>query len=467
MNESHEINDENSGAAESISAIPYQSGQGVIDRFIPMRSTSLFESGFFSSPRRETAFAKLLYRHVIGEETPRLLSYSKTRWGMTDKAPMPTGIELLQARRKYEKSVFLPVPMRHEILDSKVLDAPGLHANYYLNLLTSSKINNTYYISLMPDDGLYQIYGCSPLNKKIYASEPMPFRVEPHALKAFGERSIVSSWNDRHVRIHQQTQNELELLSEIKTPTGIKVIHAFACIDKHNIWGGAENGWLVHIDSRVNGIVSQFRTYSERDQAHLLLGMGYNQRNQIAIGTNNGLAKIWDLRSLNSSVLTPPTYFMDEAHSGADIKCLEFNPNDSSELLTGGASACRHLVLRNIDFGGSPNKYELSDHVTGIHWIEQTNFILAATGFSKSIYLMKKNGPAKLKYINKIQVDRTENACNVYMAGINNEIALACYAPEDQSTLRFFSVSGIPNNFKLKNKRGIGLLEISTEFTIR
>lgn len=453
---------------ESPTLKPLQSGranaQKLGDRFIPSRLSRGFELGLGSTFTQESPYSKLLYQRLFGDRPSKVFTFAPSSLNKMPQKNLLMRDDIIEYYTGHQFSKSSPSNIKYKIKPDLILDAPGLYADFYTRLLTHS-INNILYILLMTSEDQYSLFGThiGPVkNKTIYCSQAMPSLAQPGAVKALGTQKIISSWSDGYFRMHMQGADGISMVSQTIIPEVVGRCNDLAAIDENNLWGSSEYGWVIHLDTRVNQVVSKFQMSDSEGFG----GIGYNQRNHIAVGTDRGLVNVWDVRLTRNSEAAPPTYYVDDIHYGSQMKCVAFNPNQPSELLTGGGVADQHLALRNIDMCGQSYKFNMSSEVTGIYWMAEPHFIMASTGDSNTLYLLKKNS-GKLVCVDQMPLEFPFSDCISDMSGFQNQVALACKGYDDNSCLRFFSVKVLDNTKKLKETKTMGLLTTAGSFTIR
>lgn len=461
--------DNQSVSLENPTLKPHQprraNAQKLGDRFIPSRLSRGFEWGHNPSFTQESPFSKLLYQRLFGDRPSKVFTFAPSSLHKRPQKNLLMRDDIIEYYTGHQFSKSSPSNIKYKIEPDLILDAPGLYADFYTKLLTHS-INNFLYILLMTSEDQYSLFGTqvgSVRNKAIFCSQAMPSLAEPGAVKALGTQKIISSWSDGYFRMHVQGSDDISMESQIIIPEVVGRCNDLAAIDENNLWSCSEYGWVIHLDTRVNQVVSKF----QMPDSEGLGGIGYNQRNHIAVGTDRGLVNVWDVRLTRNSEAAPPTYYADDIHYGSQMKCVAFNPNQPSELLTGGGVADQHLALRNIDMYGQSHKFNMSSEVTGIHWMAESHLIMASTGDSNTLYLLKKKSDKRLVCVDQMPLEFPYSDCISDMSGFENQVALACKGYDDNSCLRFFSVKGLDNTKKLKETKTMGLLTTVGPFTIR
>ena len=403
------------------------------DRFIPCRRTSLLDEGLFKPVEKK------LLTDVLLPRTTTLFSYQSSIEKQRDSFSSP--VERLTGIRSQNNFDFKPRP-HYAFKLYKLLDAPGLHSDFYAHLLSFSK-KDQIFITLKDDDH-FKIVSCNPeKNYNTSFSEPIRVGINPCALNAFNDKDVISGWSDGSLRIHTLEPGQLTLKKSFKLQDT-----TFNCIQNINenvFWLGSKDGFLSGYDSRQPKLTFRFSTQN------VLVGIAYNYQNLIAVGTNEGNVKIWDVRQPG------PTYYSDALHNNAGIRALSFHPNSPYNLISGGGNSCRRIISRKINSNfNAPCQFETDGQITGIGFLENKNYFVASTGYTNTLHLMhiSNNQLTSLTQIN-VSLNNPEGRI-IYLTTYKNKVIFATDTPSHER-LNLCDIEGFqtkkekkPDLFKLE-----------------
>jgi len=238
---------------------------------------------------------------------------------------------------------------------TKVLDAPGLVDDFYLNLISWSN-DNVLAISL---------------NRSVYCWNANNGQVDLIAECDSMITSIKWSPDDYYLSIGLDNGNieiwDVETKSKSRTMkcfNGIRI--ATQSWNDHILSNGSRGGIIMNNDVRVSEhIIDTYENHSGE-----VCGLEWRSDGlQLASGGNDNLVNIWDIR--NSSI----PMFTKTAHNAA-VKAISWCPEQPSLLATGGGSACKKIHFWNSNTGVRVNTIETGSQVSSLKW-----------GYSKNIGL--------------------------------------------------------------------------------
>ncbi|NBX84554.1 MAG: WD40 repeat domain-containing protein [Gammaproteobacteria bacterium] len=436
------------------------------DRFIPNRNTSLYEDGLFANHTATTAHSQFLIDSLMGSSPRRIFSYEDTSPQRKKHSDTKTHLTFTERLIGVPPSNFIryqPVPT-YKFRKYKVLDACGLHSDFYYHLLSWSKANRLF-TAIKNDMNEFLIYSCNSERSgysSIYQSAPITYGMNACSVKAMGFADVVTGWNTGHVMIH--TVDEARIKPKKNIILMDKSLNCLEVVGENQLWIGSKEGWLNGYDIRQAKVTIRFESNKDVSLPHdVLAGITFNHEYLVAVGTNLGAIKVWDIRRTGG---TP--YFSDALHNQSGVKALAFNPNNPKELVSGGGSSCQNLILRNIEKPDDiPKKINLGCQITGVAWLEKKDHFIATTGFTAQLGLFRKNS-MELEALTNISLLSDEAPGRmVYLAARQNQ----CVATYDgNETLNYFSIDGIdnmPRTLQTGHINTPGFLQSSGPYTIR
>lgn len=242
----------------------------------------------------------------------------------------------------------------------KILDAPNIFADYYLNILDWNK-NNIVSIGLGDELYLYDVLKKDVIN-----------------LQSFGENNYICSIKSQenllacgistgNIYIFDiQKKKILNILKENETRV--------ACLDfnENILTSGSRNGKIINFDLRDNKIVNEWKRHSQE-----VCGLKWSPNKKfLASGGNDNMLYIWQLG--NNS----PRYIFNE-HSSA-VKALDWCPWKSSILASGGGSNDKSIRFWDITTGNCERNFTVTSQVCNIHFLTKYKEIITTHGFSEN-----------------------------------------------------------------------------------
>lgn len=228
----------------------------------------------------------------------------------------------------------------------KVLDAPGLMDDFYLNLISWSK------------DNILAI----ALNTNVYCWNANDGSVNLIAECESVITSVKWSSDDYYLSIGLDNGNieiwDIETVSRLRTMNcgNLSRISSQSWHD-HILTNGSRFGEIMNNDVRIsNHVVGRLNNHSGE-----ICGLEWRHDGlQLASGGNDNLVNIWDCR--NSVPI-----FTKTAHNAA-VKAMSWCPSQLSLLATGGGSACKKIHFWNTNTGSRVNSIETESQVSSLQW---------------------------------------------------------------------------------------------------
>lgn len=227
----------------------------------------------------------------------------------------------------------------------KVLDAPGLVDDFYLNLISWS------------DDNILAI----ALGNCVYCWNANNGSVDLVAECDCIVTSIKWSPDDYYLSIGLDNGNieiwDIEANNKLRTMNCSNSRIAVQDWNDHILTSGSRTGQILNNDVRVSDHITSKLEYHTAEVCGLqwrLDGL------QLASGGNDNIVNIWDCRS---SI----PMFTKTAHNAA-VKAISWCPTQLSLLATGGGSACKKIHFWNSNTGSRINTIETDSQVSSLQW---------------------------------------------------------------------------------------------------
>ncbi|KRH93142.1 Anaphase promoting complex, Cdc20, Cdh1, and Ama1 subunits [Pseudoloma neurophilia] len=260
----------------------------------------------------------------------------------------------------------------------KILDAPGIINDYYLNVLDWSE-KDIISIGLSSDLYIYDVKKKSVTN-----------------LHSLEEGKYFSSVKSNGNTLSSGTSSGEIILFDIlagKEITRIKNHNNRIAISDWNeniLTTGSRDGKIINFDIRDNKIINKWEKHSQE-----ICGLKWsNNKKYLASGSNDNMLYIWQI-GCNS-----PRYNLNE-HSSA-VKALDWCPWKTDILASGGGSNDKTVRFWDISTGKCEKKISVNSQVCGLHFINKFKEIVTTHGFSENnICLWKESNLKKVASFGK------------------------------------------------------------------
>ena len=383
-NETNETNEADM-ASTSRAATPCKASKGEMDRFIPNRSAVDVDLAHFSfikendpnkanQQQQETALlspSKEEYKRRLaegllesnGSQSSRILAF-KT------KAPAPPEGYDTVMRSLYTANAGPRVPRKqHRAIPQapeRILDAPELLDDYYLNLIDWSSTNvlavalaNCVYLWNASTGDIQQLMQTGDDANDYVAS--VQWSADGKHIAVGTASATVQIWDA--VRVKQ-----------LRNLRGHAARVGSLAWNSHILTSGGRDNVIFNHDVRVREhITSRLRGHEQE-----ICGLKWSPSgNQLASGGNDNLLHVWDIHNMGTYL-----HRMDE-HQAA-VKALAWCPFHSSLLASGGGTADRCIKFWNTHTGACLNSIDTSSQVCSLVWNKHEREILSSHGFSQN-----------------------------------------------------------------------------------
>lgn len=243
----------------------------------------------------------------------------------------------------------------------RVLDAPGLVDDYYLNLLDWSSGNQvaiglerSVYVWSAESGSVSSLLECSP---ETYISSVKWSQDGAYVAAGLGTGEV-QIWD---------VEEGTKLRSMFGHDTRVGVMGW----SKHLLSTGSRSGAVYNHDVRI----AQHKVAELNGHSGEVCGLEWRADGaQLATGGNDNLVNIWDARSLNAPK------FQKTNHKAA-VKALAWCPWQSNLLATGGGSHDRMIHFWNTTSGARTNSIDTGSQVTSLKWSTSYKEIVSSSGF--------------------------------------------------------------------------------------
>jgi cell division cycle protein 20 (cofactor of APC complex) len=243
----------------------------------------------------------------------------------------------------------------------RVLDAPGLVDDYYLNLLDWSSGNQvaiglerSVYVWSADSGSVSSLFECA---SDTYIS----------SVKWSGDGAYVGvGLGSGEVQIW-----DVEEGTKLRSMFGHETRVGVMGWNKHILSTGARSGLVFNHDVRI----AQHKVAELASHTGEVCGLEWRADGaQLATGANDNLVSIWDARSLAAPKFT-------KTNHRAAVKAVSWCPWQSNLLATGGGSNDRQIYFWNTTTGARINHIPTDSQVTSLRWSTHYKEIVSTGGF--------------------------------------------------------------------------------------
>ncbi|OTB05270.1 hypothetical protein M426DRAFT_10866 [Hypoxylon sp. CI-4A] len=244
----------------------------------------------------------------------------------------------------------------------KVLDAPELADDFYLNLV---------------DWGSANVLGVG-LGSSVYMWNAQTSRV--NRLCTLEDDTVTSvSWIQKGTHLAIGTGKGLvqiwdaEKTRRLRTMTGHTARVGSLAWNTHILTSGSRDRLIYHRDVRAPDQWMKKLVGHKQE----VCGLKWNcEDGQLASGGNDNKLMVWDKLSE-----TPLWKFSD--HTAA-VKAIAWSPHQRGLLASGGGTADRRIIFHDTVRGSTINEIDTGSQVCNISWSKNSNEIVSTHGYSQN-----------------------------------------------------------------------------------
>lgn len=243
----------------------------------------------------------------------------------------------------------------------RVLDAPGLVDDYYLNLLDWSSGNQ---VAIGLERNVYVWSAESGTVSCLLETAPDTYI---SSVKWSGDGAYVGvGLGSGEVQIW-----DVEEGTKLRSMFGHETRVGVMGWNKHTLSTGARSGLVFNHDVRV----AQHKIAELVSHTSEVCGLEWRSDGaQLATGGNDNLVSIWDARSLAAPK------FAKKNHKAA-VKALSWCPWQLNLLATGGGSYDKHIHFWNTTTGARVNSIDTGSQVTSLKFSNHYRELVSSSGF--------------------------------------------------------------------------------------
>lgn len=399
------------------------------DRFIPNRSAMNFEANYYKmvSADRENEenecespskveFKKNMAENLGGNEAnTRILAFK-------NKAPTPREGHLNDLRVLYSQNKTPATSTKKNArhipqIPERILDAPDLIDDYYLNLLDWS-CNNHLAVALGGFVYLWNAVSgdivqlCQTVTPECYIGS-VAWIKEGNYIALGDSDGVVQLW-------------DVEAQKKLRSMTGHSARVGCLSWNSFILSSGSRSGAIHHHDVRVaDHHVATLARHSQE-----VCGLKWSPDGKyLASGGNDNLLLIWDASVNTISNSNTPLYTFNQ-HQAA-VKALDWCPFQRNVLASGGGTADRHIRFWNVGAGNCLNSIDTHSQVCSILWSKEYKELVSSHGYAQ-------NQLTVWKYPSMVKVtELTGHSCRVLHMAMSPDGQTVVSAAADE-TLRLW-----------------------------
>ena len=273
----------------------------------------------------------------------------------------------------------------------RVLDAPNLIDDYYLNLLDWGKEN---IIAVALSDEIY-LWN----DTKAKASLLMTY-INNNSISEDISNNIITSlsWMENGINLGIGLPDGIIQLWDINKKIRIREIFAHnnrvSCLSWNNniLSSGSKDRYIKNFDIRIK--VPEISKIKKHKQE--VCSLKYSiEGDLLASGGNDNMAYIWDIRNLKNNIFNflfnentnnpyeIKPYSINNLHQAA-VKAMNWCPWKRHVLGTGGGSKDKSIKIYSCDYNKLIKNINTGSQVCSLIWNEKEKEIISSHGFNKN-----------------------------------------------------------------------------------
>jgi cell division cycle protein 20 (cofactor of APC complex) len=335
------------------------------DRYIPNRSGMDFDSlqSEENVQHSDNELHKLIATNISEDlSSSRVLSYKQ-------KAPAPadghqSSLRVLYSAQGATKKEVVK-PTRHiASAPLRVLDAPDLMDDYYLNLLSWGSNN---YLAVALTKTVYLWNAATGDIKEL-------MNVESEEDNYISSVSFIPN-SGSHIAIG--TANNTVQLWDVQAGRQLRSLRGHAARvgalswNNHILSSGSKDNTVLHHDVRIqNNVIGKMACHTQE-----VCGLAWSpDGTYLASGANDNTLMIQEFSAIQNMNITPKHILTE--HQAA-VKALAWSPHERNLLASGGGTADRCIKFWNASSGALMNSIDTGSQVCALQWSPMEKEILS------------------------------------------------------------------------------------------
>jgi cell division cycle protein 20 (cofactor of APC complex) len=402
----------------------------IMDRYIPSRSNSmdLDLSSSFSEEQnlapdgacgQSEIYSKYLTEGHAISTSPRVLAFK-------NKAPTPkdgfqNGLKVLYSSQSGMKKSEIVKPTRHiPSAPVRILDAPALKDDYYLNVMSWGS-NNTLAVALSERLYLWDA-ATGSINELMYVDADANDYITSVSWIQQGATHIAIGTASNTVQLWDVQAGKM-----VRSMRGHAARVSSLAWNNHMLSSGSKDTTIMNHDVRVQNHVQGVLRHHTQE----VCGLQWSADGQyLASGANDNTLCIWDQASSLSMNGAP---FQTMTDHQAAVKAVAWCPHERHLLATGGGTADRCIKFWNAGTGSLLNSVDTGSQVCALQWSPFEKELLSSHGYAENqLCLWKYPTMTKMKELKG-------HTSRVLHLATSPDGSMVCSAAADE-TLRFWNV---------------------------
>jgi cell division cycle protein 20 (cofactor of APC complex) len=346
-----------------------------------------------------------------------------------EKAPAPKGdtvnnLKVLYTSSQKTKTSSKLVSRQIPVAPSRILDAPDLLDDFYINLLSWSDTNilavalsQTVYLWNAASGDIQELCSFEDGESDTYVSS-VSWVQEGGAHLAIGtSEGTTQLW-------------DVQACKRLRTMEGHSDRVGSLSWNRHTLSSGGRDSIVVNHDVRI----ARHKVATLSSHTQEICGLTWSpDGTTLASGGNDNKVCLWDAAASSTS----GTKFTLTEHQAA-VKALAWSPHERNLLATGGGTADRTIKFWNTRTGSLLNSIDTGSQVCGLQWNPHEKEILSTHGYARNqMCLWKYPTMAKIKELDGHGTHRA-----LHMATSPDGCTVVSAAADE--TIRFWDVFALP-----------------------
>lgn len=327
-------------------------------------------------------------------------------------------------------------------MPDRVLDAPDIRNDYYLNLIDWSSQN---FLAVALNDSVYLWnYMTGDIVLLLQMEHPEEYISSVSWIKE-GNYLAVGASNAEVQLWDVQQQKRLRNMVSHSSRVGA------LSWNNHILSSGSRNGHIHHHDVRV----AQHHVATLSGHTQEVCGLRWSPDGRyLASGANDNLVNIWPSVQGDSAEFAPVQTFTQ--HQGA-VKAVAWCPWQTNVLATGGGTSDRHIRIWNVCSGTCLNAVDTHSQVCSILWSTNYKELISGHGFAQNQLVIWKY--PTMTRVNELK-GHTARVLNLALSPDSNTVASAA-ADETLRLWKCFEVDPATKKEKDKARAGKSIIHQS------
>jgi cell division cycle protein 20 (cofactor of APC complex) len=327
----------------------------------------------------------------------------------------------------------------------RILDAPDIVDDYYLNLISWGQ-NNILAVALAQSVYLWNA-GSGEIQHLITVENSTDYVTSVCWCTIPGmSHYIAIGTNDTVVHLY-----DAQVLRKVRTLQGHSARVSSLAWNHHWLTSGGRDSMIFNHDIRAStDIVSKYKSHEQE-----VCGLKWNDDGTcLASGSNDNTVCLWDstmsgqasYHQRNLSDHTPRLVL--DQHKAA-VKALDWCPFHRGLLASGGGTADRSIKFWNTSSGAMLNSIDTGSQVCSIVWSKHQRELCSSHGYSENqLILWKYPSMTKIKEL----TGHTARVLNMELSPDGSSVVSAAA----DETLRFWDIFGSPSSLR-RNPSGLSM----------